>query len=332
MCSDWMEEGNGTELTLDQIADIFRNPLFDSTEKFALSGGEPVLRDDLSEIAEIVLKSCPRIKELLLLTNGLEPTLVMERVKALVGITNRSRLTKFAVSVSIDGCGEVQERIRRVPQAFDRVSETLRALKELQKETPFYLSAVCVVQPSNAGNLVELADFGNEMGLPITFVPVQTSQYYVKSTDAQSALGLTGAQLDELKSVFTRQLEPLLMPTNLPFWREYFNIAAGERRRLPCFLSQHYVRLDSDGKLGSCFADSSFIYGSALDTPAERLWFSDDGKRMRRKIESSHCPACTIHCDLAFCFSHEFFYYSRFLLKEKGRRLLRKLLNGARNG
>jgi len=308
MCSDWMEEGNGGELTLDQIADIFRNPLFDSTEKFALSGGEPALRDDLGEIAEIVLKSCPRLKELLLLTNGLEPTLIMERVKTLVGITNRSKLTKFAVSVSIDGCGEVQERIRRVPQAFDRVSETLRALKELQKETPFYLSAVCVVQPSNAGNLVELADFGNEMGLPITFVPVQTSQYYVKSTDAQSALGLTG------------------------FWREYFNIAAGERRRLPCFLSQHYVRLDSDGKLGSCFADSSFIYGSALDTPAERLWFSDDGKRLRKKIESSHCPACTIHCDLAFCFSHEFFYYSRFLLKEKGRRLLRKLLNGARNG
>jgi MoaA/NifB/PqqE/SkfB family radical SAM enzyme len=179
MCSDWKVENNGSELTTEQIRDIFRNQLFTSTEKFALSGGEPVLREDLGEIAQIVLESCPRINELVLLTNGLEPALVSERVKEIIGIANRNRLKKLAVSVSIDGYGEVQERIRRVPRAFDRVSESVTKLKELQQETPFYLSAVCVVQPSNIGDLVELADFGEKLELPITFVPIQVGDYYV---------------------------------------------------------------------------------------------------------------------------------------------------------
>ena len=324
MCSEWESPGDRRELTPTEIGEIFNNPLFGSVEKFVFSGGEPALREDLVQIAETVLVSCPRIKEMVLLTNGLEPSLVVERAKELLSLADRRRLDKFAVSVSLDGHGETHEKIRRVPRAFERVSETIERLKALQCEKPFYLGSVCVVQPLNVSNLVHVSDYCQELGLPITFVPVWGGDLFVKDAASQRALRLTEEHLRELKSVFDHQIQERLMPANLPFWREYFSIVSGEKRRLPCFLLHHYVRLDSDGMLCSCYADSSLVYGSLVDTPPDELWYSDKARELRRRVEKYLCPSCTIYCDLAFCFSQEFFYYAKFLIKEKSRRLLGK--------
>lgn len=323
MCSDWKSQNSSSELTVAQIGETLRNPLFNSVEKFVLGGGEATLRGDLVEIAEAALDSCPSVKEMLLLTNGLEPDLVMKRARELLALHNRYGLKKFAVSVSIDGCGGVHEKIRRVPQAFERVSETIKRLKELQRETPFYLGLVCVVQPLNVGDLGRLSDFVKELGLPITFVPVYAGDHFVKDPREQDALRFTAEQLDELKLIFKQRIESRLMPADVPFWREYFAMVDGQKRKMPCFLCYHYARLDSDGKLYSCYIDNSSVYGSVLDTPPDRLWFSEKTKETRKRIERDFCPSCTIHCDMAYCFSQEFFYYARFLLKEKSRELFR---------
>jgi MoaA/NifB/PqqE/SkfB family radical SAM enzyme len=323
MCSDW-KSGNGSrELTVAQIGETLRNPLFGSVKKFALSGGEPVIREELVQIAETALQVCPSIKEMLLLTNGLEPALVLKRTRELIALHNRRGLSKFAVSVSVDGCGDVHEKIRRVPQAFERVSETVERLKELQRETPFYLGLVCVVQPLNIEHLVQLSDFIQEMDLPITFVPVYAGDHFVKDPREQDALRFTAEQLDELKLIFDQRIESRLLPADVPFWREYFAMVDGRKRKMPCFLCYHYARLDSDGNLYSCYMDSSSVYGSVLDTPPDRLWFSNGARETRKRIERDFCPKCTIHCDMAYCFSQEFFYYAGFLLKEKGRKLFR---------
>jgi MoaA/NifB/PqqE/SkfB family radical SAM enzyme len=323
MCSDWKSQNSSSELTVAQIGEALRNPLFSSVEKFALSGGEPVVREELVQIAEAALDSCPSVKEMLLLTNGLEPDLVMKRTRELLALHNRYGLKKFAVSVSIDGYGDVHEKIRRVPQAFERVSETIKRLKELQRETPFYMGLVCVVQPLNVGDLGRLSDFVKELELPITFVPVYAGDHFVKDSREQDALKFTAEQMDELKLIFEQRIESRLMPAGVPFWREYFAMVGGQKRKMPCFLCYHYARLDSDGKLYSCYIDNSSVYGSVLDTPPDRLWFSEKTKETRKRIERDFCPSCTIHCDMAYCFSQEFFYYARFLLKEKSKKFFR---------
>lgn len=324
MCSDWKRQGQEKELTLSEIRGILSNPLFDSIEKFGISGGETMLREDLAQIAEIVLDSFPKIKIMSVLTNGLEPDLVIKRVKELLALTGLKRVDTFAVSVSIDGYGDTHEEIRRVPRAFERVSETIKRLKELQHETPFYLCSNCVVQPLNITGLVQHSDFGREVGLPITFGPVWACDLFVEGAAAQSALRLTENQVKELRILFEGQMESRLLPSNLPFWREYFKIVGGEKRRLPCHLPYLGANLDSDGTLYLCPADSSLVYGSVLDTPADELWYSDKAKKIRERAKKYFCPTCTICCDLAFCLGQEFFYYARFLLREKARRLLGK--------
>lgn len=323
MCSVWRKRANERELTLAEIRYIFENPLFKSVKKFSLSGGEPTLREDLVQVTDTVLDCCPQTSEMVLQTNGLEPARVVQRVKEVLELPRLQKLEKFAISVSLDGYGDIHEKIRRVPHAFERTTETIRKLKELRRTTPFYLCSTCVVQPLNLGDLGRIADFGRELELPIIFSPVCLSDYLVYGAESKESLSLKDNRLKELKAVFKEQIESRLMPSNLPFWRDYFSIAEGKKRRLPCYLCHYCANVESDGMLWMCVADKSLVYGSALDTPVDKLWYSAKAREIRRRAEKYICPNCSICCDLAFAFRLEFFYYTGFFLREKSRNLFK---------
>jgi MoaA/NifB/PqqE/SkfB family radical SAM enzyme len=322
MCSDWKLNGKERELSLDEIQKIFRNPLFTSLHKFNLSGGEPVLRDDMVQVTEVVMKACPQIKEIVLLTNGLDSDLIIEKVRELQKLPIWDSLNRFAVSVSLDGYGKIHEKIRRVPEAFEKVNETILRLKELGKIRSFYISTVCVVQPLNISDLPNVADYCREQELPTTFVPVWLGDCFMLDNVSRNKLRLNDEQVKELKSVINGPLKTVLNPSNIPCWHEFFSIMNGGRRESPCHLERHFVGLDTDGTLFLCNVDDSLEYGSALETPPDELWYSKKAEEVRKRAEENVCPTCTQCCDSAFTFSREFFYYARFLLRQRSGKLV----------
>ncbi len=324
MCSDWKTKDNDNKLTLDEIGKIYSNSLFKSLKRIGLSGGEPTLREDLAQITQIILDCCPQIREIALVTNGLEPSLVTERVQQLLTLFVRRKLNGFSVAVSIDGYGDTDERIRRVPDAFNRASETIGRLKQLQHETPFHLCSTCVVQPSNIDNLVQLLEFANKVELPLTLVPIRISDSLIQNESQEHLLRLTDSNLKKLKVLFERQLQPYLVPSNIAFWREYFNIINGEKRRLPCYLLHHFAEVDSDGTLRICVQRTMLNCGNVLDDPPDRIWYSKRVKEMRLMARKIHCSKCADCCDMDNSFRQEFFYYTGYWLKEKSKKLLRQ--------
>jgi len=324
MCPDWKRQVDAkNELTLNEIAEVYRNPLFSSLKRFGLSGGEPTLREDLVQIAQTVLDCCPSISEMVLTTNGLAPDLVIEKVGGLLGLRERSRLSKFSVVVSLDGYGDVHEKIRRVPQAFERVSETLKRLKELQLKKPFAFYSTCVVQPLNIDNLVQLAKFGNELGLPISYIPVRSIVPRINGISQEDLSALPDEQLRKLQTVFENQLQHYLRPSCILLWREYFKIVRGEKRRLPCYLLYYFAEVDSDGTLRVCVQRNALDYGNVRVESPDRIWYSGKAREIRRKTRESLCPSCDACCDVSSALAQEFFRYARFLLVERARKLLR---------
>jgi MoaA/NifB/PqqE/SkfB family radical SAM enzyme len=327
MCSDWRMPVNHSELTLEQVRGIFSNRLFDSVRKIALSGGEPTLREELVEIADTLLECCPRVEQMALLTNGLEPQLVMEKAEGLLRLPKRGRPVEIQIQVSVDGYGDVHEKVRRVPRAFEKAVETLERLKKLRQETPFYLCITCVVQPLNIGSLVRLCEFGQSVGIPVNFVPVNIGTALVgcpadDTAAAGSALRMSGDQLEELEHLIESRLRPYLKPSNAPFWERYFKIVRGEERKLPCFLRHSFAGVDSDGSLYTCDRDTSMAIGDVLDFPADELWYSSRARDVRRTVEEQSCRHCTSCCDMAFSLKQEFFYYAGYLVRNKGRKIL----------
>ncbi len=325
---DGRNEDNGGELAISEIRGVLGSSLFESVEKFVLGGGEATLRGDLLEIAEIVLDSCPQLKEMLLRTNGMEPALVVERVGEILELPGYSRLNRFSVSVSLDGYGDTLESITKVTQAFDRVSETIDRLKNLKRKRPFYLCAVCTVMPFNIGDLARLSEFSREQGLPISFVPMNSGgRMHLNSAvdDAtEGSLRLNANHVEELDSLFGREAKIDLPLSNIPFWREYFGIINGDKRKLPCSLRHQHAGIDSDGTVYACVPAMSLTYGNVRDETPDRLWYSDRAMEIRKKIKKHFCPRCVDSSDMAFSLRHEFFYYAGFLLRERAKNLLRK--------
>jgi radical SAM protein with 4Fe4S-binding SPASM domain len=319
MCLDWRTPPDEKELTREEITKIFKNPLFSSVEKFALTGGEPTLREDLVEIAETVLDSCPGIKELALLTNGLETSSVIKKAVELMKLPKLAGSNKLTIQVSLDGYGEVHEKVRRVPDAFHKASETIKLLKSLKSQTPFNLCITCVVQPFNLDNLVQMAKFGQDIGVAINFIPVDlillSSNHKAEVSNDAISLQMSPDQFKQLNKLLDNEIKPYLKPSNLPFWKEFLRINEGKKRRLPCFILRHYAGIQSDGKMYFCArATAPHTLGDLRVESPDRIWFSARASQMRNNVENEICQTCTSMCDTAFALRHEFFYYSRFML------------------
>ncbi len=276
------------------------------------------------------MELCPKIKEIAIITNGLEPNKVINKVKEVLTLPKLGASNKLTIQVSLDGYGVNHEQIRRIPHAFEKATETIRRLQTLQSESPFNLCLTCVVQPSNVDNLVLLAQFGQEIGLPVSFVPIDLrillANQPIQNTSEEHPLKLSHYHLEKLKYLLSHQLKPYLKPTNVTFWQEYFNIVTGKKRKLPCFLLNYYIGVDVDGTLYLCARDiPALSYGNVLEESPERIWYSPKTRQLRKKVETQLCPFCTSMCDVAFSLRQEFFYYAQFLVKETTGKLLSKL-------
>ena len=315
MCLEWQRGAAQRELTPSEVGHIFSNPLFASLEKVVLSGGEPTMREDLAQLADAVLESCPSIGRLVLLTNGLEPTQVEWQVRKLLELSRHKGLARVVVSVSLDGYGDIHQQIRRVPRAFERTVETITRLKSLQRQMPFILCVTGVIQPLNAQNLLPLLDFCKNQELPINLAPVCNAHFFTENTSISNIPSFTRKQLSQLKLDFNCHLRGRMIPTNSIFLKDYLEITAGHKRRLPCLLLYHYACLASDGVLYGCTADSSLVHGNALENPADELWHSNKARAIRKRVRKELCPSCTIYCEMAATLEEEFFSYALYKLK-----------------
>jgi len=330
MCLYWKYQGDRRELTLKEIEEIFNNPLFSSIRAFGLQGGEPTLREDLAEIAQTILGACPQVKEISLFTNGLLPDLVLEKVREILALPKIKSLDKFTVSVSLDGYGNVHDEIRRVPQAFERATETIKRLKSLHQETPFSLRSTCVVQPLNVDNLVQLWDFARNIDLPISFVPLDISiappEFAAEHATPQYSVRLTAEQLKQLEETFYYRLKSVLPLSSVIFWEQFFRIVGGDKRRLPCYSMHHLIDIDFDGTLHVCGISSGgeSACSSVIKEPVDKIWYSKEFKKARERRQKYVCPECSVSCNMAFSLQEEYFYAAKFMIKERIRKLLGK--------
>lgn len=114
------------------------------------SGGEPQLNEKWNYLARIVRSAGSRVT---LLTAGL---LLKSQAQIVVDSVDD-------VIVSLDGPRELHNHIRRVPDAFEQVSEGVKALRQVRPNMP--VRARCTVQKANHGSLRAVVEAAKEIGL-----------------------------------------------------------------------------------------------------------------------------------------------------------------------
>jgi len=127
------------DMSFEQIKHISETaPEF---RKLWLSGGEPFLRDELSEIIKLFYDN-NKIKEINLPTNGLSTERIVEKTGQ---ILEQCPGMKVHLNFSLDGIGKTHDVIRGVPGNFKKTIRTMELVKEKYGNHPDLLINVATV-------------------------------------------------------------------------------------------------------------------------------------------------------------------------------------------
>ena len=123
-CNIWQVNPKD-ELTLQEIRDIAKS--YKGIRWLEITGGEPTLRKDLSEIIRCFYDANPGLLFVHFPTNAILPRKIESQVKKIKDIGN----FKLVITVSVDGPEEINDRLRGIPGNFKRSIETYKRLSEI---------------------------------------------------------------------------------------------------------------------------------------------------------------------------------------------------------
>ncbi|MAF50515.1 MAG: hypothetical protein CMH64_00315 [Nanoarchaeota archaeon] len=139
------------ELTLEEYEKISKN--MGKVLFMSLTGGEPFLRRDVAQIAELFCKN-NGVRKLAIPTNGTFTKQVVEGVRY---ILENCKNTSLDINISIDGIGKDHNDIRGQKDSFERATNTYKALAELKKEfNKLGISILATVTSQNQDKMEEI--------------------------------------------------------------------------------------------------------------------------------------------------------------------------------
>jgi MoaA/NifB/PqqE/SkfB family radical SAM enzyme len=294
---DWWRTDGATDLRRDEIATLCRDLPELGTKLVVFTGGEPLVREDVFEIADLF-----RAQGIVLhlLTSGL----ALERHAPAVA-------ERFdAVTISLDGhTPELYRRVRGV-DGLEAVERGVRRLKELRPS--LLVRARSTLHQRNFRALPDLVDKAKAMGLDqISFLAADASSDAFGRRSLSVAPNPHSLLLDPAEaSDFDRVIDKALASHTRAF-RDGFIAESGDRLHdLARYYRAHLRRgafpavrcdapwasavVEADGTLRPCFFQPPV--GSVRERPLRRL-LDDEMVRFRRGLD----VACNATCQRCVC-------------------------------
>ncbi len=223
---DWWKSDGATDLTLDEVRALAAELPALRTRRVVFSGGEPLLRRDVFEMADVFRGHGLRLN---LLTSGLFLERDAEQVAA-----------HFEeVTLSLDGHHRDLYRQIRGVDGLDVIERGVRKLRVYAPRLP--VRARSTLHRHNFRELPHLIDKAKALGLTqISFLAADvTSQAFGRRSEASThGLLLAESEVEE----FTRVVEETLVSHAHDFKAHFVAESAEKLRRLPCYYAAQLGR------------------------------------------------------------------------------------------
>ncbi len=253
------------EITLETIKKL--PPMYFTN----ITGGEPFIREDLSDIVRELYKKSDRI---VISTNGFFTDRILKLCEEFPNV---------GIRISIEGLEETNNSIRGLENGFQRGYQTLKKLVERKHpDVGFGMT----VQDANAKDLVALYQLSNELHMEFATASLHNSFYFVENSNIIH---------DRLK--VAKEFENLineLLKSNSPkkWFRAYFNHGLinyifSQKRLLPCNMAFDTFFLDPYGDVMPCNGTKEKEVMGNLNTMSfEELWNSSQAEEVRKKVRN----------------------------------------------
>jgi len=286
MCAVWKQKKD-IEFSPDELALILKDPLFEKLKYIGVSGGEPTLREDLPEIFRVIAKKIPLVPGTGIITNAIQKEQVIERIEKSAAIC-RQQGVRFNVMVSLDGIGEIHDKIRGRHGNYKNAIEVIRYFKDKTDISP---TVGCTITRDNAWYVDDVLDFCKQEGVTGRFRVAEIIDRLYNSDQTEKIRNFTRREKYHL-GLFFLKLERLERK-GAPRQRTYRNIRKmlleDAKRSTRCHWQSTAVTLDCRGQLLYC-APRSPILGSCLEKSARHLYLKNIPQR--KGILKENCADC----------------------------------------
>lgn len=277
----------GKEFSPDELALVLSDQLFDRLGHVCISGAEPTLRSDLPEICRVLVEKQPPLVTTQIVTNGMLRDQVISRILSSAEVCRDASL-RLDVVVSLDGIGEIHDRIRGCEGNFQGAVEVVRYFRD---ETDIPISVSCTVSRDNIWSVDEVLDFCRREGVYGRFRVAEFIRRLHNDEQVECIRNFTEREAYHL-GLFFAKLE-YAYEKSPTIRRTYRNIRRmlmeGTERSTRCPWQATAVTLDCKGQLLYC-APRSSVLGSCLEESAQRLYLGN--VEMRKAIIRNDCSSC----------------------------------------
>jgi MoaA/NifB/PqqE/SkfB family radical SAM enzyme len=283
------------EFSLKEANDIIKQAAEWQVKDFALSGGEPLMREDIFEILDFVAKNRFHIG---ILTNGVILNDAM--VKKLLPYLAEGFLS---LSISLDALTpEIHDEIRGIKGSFERTAQAFKNLSELKKKYPkINFNSISIILNENLEELLDLAVFLKSLNVnSIQFQALLSNNLIMRQRSKGVKYWVPPERLDILDKAidslieFKRENAALVRNSenNLMLVKKYFRGELGQQD-VQCQYADKTILIANNGELTTCF-DS---YGDIRKSNLKQIYASKNCTRARERARECKRP-CLLPC---FC-------------------------------
>lgn len=291
-CFYWQKLNRKDDLTQEELFALSRS--LGRVENLNLSGGEPFLRKEFSDICRQFIRH-NGTRQIYVPTNASFPE---RTVKAVAATLEEPGLDLFVVEISLDGTAEFHDRFRGSPGAFDKAMQTYDALAELQRRDPrLGIHASSTATDSNMDEIRRLTAYLFER------CPAMDHHNLAIIRGDRKNPSLQGPGLSEYEDLYDhiRRLwasreegrygsvvEPMLQ------WAKV-ETARKRRQVVPCRAGVLTAVIHANGDVAVC--EQHAPLGNLREKGFWEIWDSEEARRLRRSIARKDCH-CTAEVSL----------------------------------
>jgi MoaA/NifB/PqqE/SkfB family radical SAM enzyme len=314
MCSNWTRGNRKEDMTLEQIDRVFDSELWKKIEIANVSGGEPTTRNDLVDLCRIVMDKLPRLRKFGINTTGLTPQRGIPMLTKVAEMCHERGII-FSTRVSIDGVGDMHDQVRKVKRGFDKASQTIEAMRALQKRIPFNFGISTTIFSMNLDDAENILAWARQEQLDIVFNMVRFTDPMLGNAALADTCKPVGAEEERMRQFFMERvrLDPLLDGQNYIYMHYADMISNGYHRLAPCPFQSQGIMLNPNGDLFFC--ENSKVVGNVLQEDAEAIYFRESSQAHRREIRDQKCPTCLSPCQMNVSAVKQVVPYVKFLYR-----------------
>ena len=288
------------ELKTDEWVKIIKN-LKNTPFWITISGGEPFLRNDLTEIIENIIEfNKPEIINIP--TNSILSN-TADKIEEILEILKNSK-TKLVINYSIDGIAEEHDKIRGVKGNWERTIDNYQRTKDLKKKYDNLILGIhTVVSKWNVRRLPEVARYLINELTPDQYITeiaeerLEMENFENKPTpnaeDYKNAINFLINEIEiNMKNRTWKSLPKITEAFRIEYYKYVRDLYSGKHNGMKSYAGFATCQISPIGDVWECA-----VYASKMgnlrdfDYDFKKLWNSKQAQKVRERIKSDHrCP------------------------------------------